>query len=252
MKLTCFQLQAMKLAPHSAYEVIMPEFLFHSNKIEGSTFSEDELVKLVEQGIVEGSHDIDDVLETKNSVDVFNYVVDTLGCPIDDEFLGTLNRMLFHDTTDEKAGFTGHYKLIPNRIRNSSVQVALPSDLPEAMHQLNAAWEHSKRDFNAIVDYHVRFEHIHPFQNGNGRIGRFLIMKQCIEQGVDLIVIDEALEQPYKSWLEIAQTTGDSHYLADIMTDCQRRFSEKMDRKGVIRLIPSEEVARALIEGLQE
>ena len=114
---------------------------------------------------------------------------------MDDEFLWTLNDMLFRETTDAKAGFTGHYKVIPNRIRNSSMQVALPSDLPRAMPELFAQWERSAKDFDAIVDYHVRFEHIHPFQNGNGRIGRFLMMKQCLENDVDLIVVDEALER---------------------------------------------------------
>ena len=151
MKIIVDQMQLMKAAPNSAYEVIMPEFLFHSYKLEGSTFSEEELVKLVEQGLVEGSHDIDDVLETKNSVDVFNYVVDTLGRPVDDEFLWTLNDMLFRETTDAKAGFTGHYKVIPNRIRNSSMQVALPSDLPRAMPALFAQWERSAKAFDAIV-----------------------------------------------------------------------------------------------------
>lgn len=247
MKINVDQMQLMKAAPNSAYEVIMPEFLFHSNKLEGSTFSEEELVKLVEQGLVEGSHDIDDVLETKNSVDVFNYVVDTLGRPVDDEFLWTLNDMLFRETTDAKAGFTGHYKVIPNRIRNSSMHAALPSDLPRAMPELFAQWERSAKDFDAIVDYHVRFEHIHPFQNGNGRIGRFLMMKQCLENDVDIIVVDEALERPYKSWLEVAQTTGDSRFLKEIMADCQQRFSRKMDEKGVTPLIPDLETAARLL-----
>lgn len=247
MKINVDQMQLMKAAPNSAYEVIMPEFLFHSNKLEGSTFSEEELVKLVEQGLVEGSHDIDDVLETKNSVDVFNYVVDTLGRPVDDEFLWTLNDMLFRETTDAKAGFTGHYKVIPNRIRNSSMHAALPSDLPRAMPELFAQWERSAKDFDAIVDYHVRFEHIHPFQNGNGRIGRFLMMKQCLENDVDIIVVDEALKRPYKSWLEVAQTTGDSRFLKEIMADCQQRFSRKMDEKGVTPLIPDLETAARLL-----
>lgn len=247
MKINVDQMQLMKAAPNSAYEVIMPEFLFHSNKLEGSTFSEEELVKLVEQGLAEGSHDIDDVLETKNSVDVFNYVVDTLGRPVDDEFLWTLNDMLFRETTDAKAGFTGHYKVIPNRIRNSSMHAALPSDLPRAMPELFAQWERSAKDFDAIVDYHVRFEHIHPFQNGNGRIGRFLMMKQCLENDVDIIVVDEALERPYKSWLEVAQTTGDSRFLKEIMADCQQRFSRKMDEKGVTPLIPDLETAARLL-----
>lgn len=247
MKINPDQMQVMKAAPNSAYEVIMPEFLFHSNKLEGSTFSEEELVKLVEQGLVEGSHDIDDVLETKNSVDVFNYVVDSLGCPIDDEFLCTLNEMLFRDTSDAKAGFTGHYKQIPNRIRNSSVQVALPSDLPQAMPELFELWENSAKDLDAIVAFHVRFEHIHPFQNGNGRIGRFLMMKQCLENDVDIIVVDEAFEAPYKRWLEIAQTGGDARFLKEMLENCQTRFHQKMDARHITPLIPDPEVAKQLL-----
>ncbi len=250
MRINPDQMQIMKAAPNSAYEVIMPEFLFHSNKLEGSTFSEEELARLVEEGLVEGSHEIDDVFETKNSVDVFNYVVDTLGCPIDDEYLCTLNAMLFRETSDAKAGFTGHYKEIPNRIHGSSVQVALPSDLPRAMPELFAMWDSSAHDFNAIVDYHVRFEHIHPFQNGNGRIGRFVMMKQCLENDVDIIVVDEALEAPYKSWLEIAQTTGESRFLKEIMTDCQQRFDRKMESKGIPALIPDEATAARLNRGM--
>lgn len=170
-----------------------------------------------------------------------------MGRPVDDEFLWTLNDMLFRETTDAKAGFTGHYKVIPNRIRNSSMHAALPSDLPRAMPELFAQWERSAKDFDAIVDYHVRFEHIHPFQNGNGRIGRVLMMKQCLENDVDIIVVDEALERPYKSWLEVAQTTGDSRLLKEIMADCQERFSRKMDEKGVTPLIPDPETAARLL-----
>ncbi len=84
-------------------------------------------------------------------------------------------------------------------------------------------------------------------QNGNGRIGRFLMMKQCLENGVDIIVVDEALERPYKSWLEVAQTTGDSRFLKEIMADCQQRFSRKMDEKGVTPLIPDPETAARLL-----
>jgi Fic family protein len=233
------QMQLMKKAPNSAYELIMPEFLFHSNKLEGSTFSEDELALLVEQGIVEGSHEIDDVLETKNSIDVFNYVIDTLGCELDDAFLFELNRLLFKNTTDEKNGFTGHYKEIPNRIRSSSVQVALPSDLPQAMHELFEQWDASLKDFDAIAEFHIRFEHVHPFQNGNGRIGRFLMLKQCLENEIDIIVVDESFDRPYKSWLEVAQTEGDSRFFKETLIDSQNLFTQKMHDRGIDRLIPT-------------
>lgn len=251
MKISLNQMKAMKAAPNSAYEIIKPEFLFHSNKLEGSTFSEVELVRLVEEGLVEGSHDLDDVLETKNSLSVFDYVVDTLGAPLSDELLCAMNEMLFEGTTEERQGFSGHYKRIPNRIRNSSVQVALPSDLPRAMPELFEGWEGSAKGFDEIVAFHERFEHVHPFQNGNGRIGRFLMMKQCIENGVDLIVVDEALERPYKSWLEVAQTTGDDRFLKEVMVDCQQRFDGKMVERGVDRLLPDEGSAAQTVEGLE-
>lgn len=247
MKISVNQMKAMKVAPNSAYEVIKPEFLFHSNKLEGSTFSEDELVRLVEEGLVEGSHDLDDVMETKNSLDVFDYTVDTLGEPLSDELLCEMNRLLFRGTTEESNGFSGHYKRIPNRIRNSSVQVALPADLPRAMPELFDGWERSAKGFDDVVAFHSRFEHVHPFQNGNGRIGRFIMMKQCIENGVDLVVVDEALEQPYKSWLEVAQSAGDDRFLKETMAECQQRFDAKMVQRGVERLLPDEEAARDLL-----
>lgn len=247
MKISVNQMKAMKVAPNSAYEVIKPEFLFHSNKLEGSTFSEDELVRLVEEGLVEGSHDLDDVMETKNSLDVFGYTVDTLGTPLSDELLCEMDRLLFRGTTEESNGFSGHYKRIPNRIRNSSVQAALPSDLPRAMPELFDGRERSAKGFDDIVAFHSRFEHVRPFQNGNGRIGRFIMMKQCIEDGVDLVVVDEALEQPYKSWLEVAQSTGDDRFLKETMAECQQRFHVKMVQRGVERLLPDEEAARELL-----
>lgn len=246
MKISINQMKAMKAAPNSAYDMIKPEFLFHSNKLEGSTFSEAELVRLVEEGLVEGSHDLDDVMETKNSLDVFDYTVDTLGQPLSDELLWEMNRLLFRGTTEEANGFSGHYKRIPNRIRNSSVQVALSSDLPQAMPELFVQWD-AASGFDDIASFHARFEHVHPFQNGNGRIGCFLMMKQCIENDVDLIVVDEALERPYKSWLEVAQASGDERCLRETLAECQQRFDAKMAERGVARLIPTEAEAAEVV-----
>lgn len=239
MKLTVDEIQLLKRAPNSAYEVIMPEFLFHSNKLEGSTFTEEELFKLVENGTVAGEHDIDDVYETINSIEAFNYMVDGLGTPVTHEMLFELNRILFQNTNSEKNGFTGHYKTLANRIRNSSVQVALPSDLPAAMDKLFSWWENSSKDFEAIARYHARFEHIHPMQDGNGRIGRILMMKQCLENDVDLIVIDEEYGNAYKQYLEFAQTEGQFDGLYAILHDSQRYFDEKMQQKGIMRMIES-------------
>lgn len=237
MKLSPEELKILKSAPNSAYTAIMPVFLFYSNKLEGSTFSVSELERLAFEGIVEGEHTLDDVLETRNSIDVFDYIVDTLDEAVTETMLYEMNRMLFKGTADESAGFTGHYKTIANRIRNSSVQVASPSDIPLAMPKLLHEYGHRPLSFEEVVDFHVRFEHLHPFQNGNGRIGRFLMLKQCIESGLDLIVVDDDIDKPYEARLEHAQAEGDPSFLYALMHECQERFDAKMEQMGVTRLI---------------
>ncbi|HIY83537.1 MAG TPA: Fic family protein [Candidatus Rubneribacter avistercoris] len=237
MRISIEHMKLLKKAPNSAYNDIMPEFLFHSNKLEGSTFSEAELEKLVESGLVTGSHTIDDVLETKNSIDAFGFVIDSLGDPIDKDFLCKLNAILMDKTQAAADGFSGRYKVIPNRIRNSGVQVALPSDVNDAMESLLSDWESRPHNLESIAAFHIRFEHIHPFQDGNGRIGRFLMLKQCIENDIDLIVIDQEYGDSYKAWLEVAQTQGDAEYFIDVLIKCQERFEEKMRERGVCRLL---------------
>ena len=248
MKTTPKQLQVVRSAPNSAYELIAPYFLFHSNKLEGSIFiTEEELRKLMESSIVSGEYALDDVIETKNSIDVFSRVVDTLGQPFANESLIEFNALLLKGTSSDRLGYIGHFKQIPNRIRNSSVQVALPDEAPTMVHDLLAWREASEKDLGAICHFHVRFEHIHPFQDGNGRIGCFIILKQCIENNVDIVAIDEEYEKPHKAWLEIAQSEGIEKLLLDVFGNAQRLFERKMEEKGIAPLTPSAETARKIL-----
>lgn len=143
-----------------------------------------------------------------------------------------MNRLLFASTTEKANGFTGHYKLIPNRISGSRIQLALPGEVAQAIEELLTVWEGSAKDFQAIADFHARFEHIHPFQNGNGRIGRFLMLKQCIESDIDIIAIDEEFERPYKAWLEVAQADGDTVYYYETLRDCRRCSTGRWSRRA--------------------
>ena len=78
--------------------------------------------------------------------------------------------------------------------------------------------------------FHQEFEHIHPFQDGNGRIGRFIILKQCIENNIDLIAIDNEYNNEYKKALYNAQTTGDISDLVNIFKLCQERLDKKLSK----------------------
>lgn len=237
MIISANKMQTLKASPNSAYEVILSEFLCQSNKIEGSTFTFEQVELFYATNKVTGDHYFEDIIETKNSFKMFDRMVDTLGVELTQELLIEFETILHRGTTMAANGESGHFKYIPNRIRNSSVQVAHPSDIPTAIPALLAEWESSPKDFESISRFHARFEHLHPFQDGNGRIGRLIMMKQCIENGVDLIVIDETHADEYKSWMEIAQTQGNFRFFDEVLRKCQSSFDARMHEIGADILI---------------
>lgn len=237
MIISANKMQTLKAAPNSAYEVILAEFLYQSNKIEGSNFTLDQIETFYATNRVTGDHYLDDIIETKNSFKMFDRMVDTLGVELTPELLIEFETILHMGTTMAANGEGGHFKYITNRIRNSSVQVALPSDIPTAIPQLLAEWDGKPKDFESISRFHAKFERLHPFQDGNGRIGRLIMMKQCIENGVDLIVIDEKHADEYKSWMEIAQTQGNFRFFDEVLRKCQSSFDARMHEIGADYLI---------------
>ena len=96
------------------------------------------------------------------------------------------------------------------------------------MFNLIEDWKESKKDIYAIADFHQKFEHIHPFQDGNGRIGRFIILRQCIENEIDLIAIDDEYNSEYRKALYNAQKTGNIEQLVEVFKKSQQRLDEKL------------------------
>ena len=102
-------------------------------------------------------------------------------------------------------------------------------------------YEKFKKDIYAIADFHQKFEHIHPFQDGNGRIGRFIILRQCLENNVDLIAIDDEYNKEYRDALYKAQTTGKIEELVEVFKKCQARLNEKLkDYEQIITQVSNE------------
>lgn len=110
------------------------------------------------------------------------------------------------------------------------------------MFNLLEDWKESKKDIYAIADFHQKFEHIHPFQDGNGRIGRFIILRQCIENAVDLIAIDDQYNKEYRDALYEAQTTENIELLVEVFKKCQIRLDEKLSSYHSTIMQVSEEV----------
>lgn len=236
-------LKLLKDTPNSAYESVKTEFLYHSNKLEGSTFTRENLEKYLLENIVEGTHEVDDVYETINSTKLFDFVVDTLNEPLSKKLILEFHRMLKDKTLDHERGFVGCWKKIPNEISGRNLKLTQPYEVDEKMDELLNTWNQSDKNLENITWFHAKFEHIHPFQDGNGRVGRFIMLKQCIENNVDLILIDDKFSKEYKEALYEAQSKNRYSKLLSVFTACQELLGSKLSfLKSTIDYITEHEV----------
>ncbi len=225
MKIPINAMQRLSKIKNSIYDDIKIEYLYHSNKLEGSTFNIKQLNILLEEKMVVGEHSINDVQETINSLELFDFVIETLNEKLTDRLLREYHSILKKNTSDEKYGFVGVYKKIPNKLRNVNIELAQPYEVEELIKILLKTKITSIED---IADFHQKFEHIHPFQDGNGRIGRFIILRQCIENKIDLITIDDEYNKEYREALYEAQTSESLGKLVQVFEKCQKRLDEKL------------------------
>ena len=138
------------------------------------------------------------------------------------------HRLLKKGTVDEEIDNIGKWKKYENRLSNTELKLCEPHLVENSIYNLLEDWKESKKDIYAIADFHQKFEHIHPFQDGNGRIGRFIILRQCLENNVDLIAIDDEYNKEYREALYKAQTEGTLEQLVQVFEKCQKRLDEKL------------------------
>lgn len=225
MKISINTMQKLSKIKNSVYDDIKIEYLYHSNKLEGSTFNIEQLNILLEDNMVVGEHSINDVQETINSLELFDFVIETLKEKLTDRLLREYHSILKKNTSDENYGLVGVYKKIPNKLRNVDIELAQPYEVEELVRNL---LENKIESVEDIANFHKKFEHIHPFQDGNGRIGRFIILRQCLENNIDLIAIDDEYNKEYREALYKAQTTGELEELVKVFENCQQRLNEKL------------------------
>lgn len=225
MKINIKQINYLKEISSPFYDEMKVEFLFHSNKLEGSTFDKEQLIKLLTENKVQGEHSIDDVQETINSLKLFDFVINKLSEELTPRLLKEFNFLLKQNTKQDEYGLIGVYKKIPNKLLGVNIETAQPFEVEE---KINDILEMQIKNIEDIANFHQKFEHIHPFQDGNGRIGRFIILRQCILNNIDLIAIDNEFEKEYKGNLYIAQTQNNIEPLVKTFRKCQERLDEKL------------------------
>lgn len=189
---------------NSLYSILKHSFLYNSNKIEGSTFTTEALALLLDKNVVTGKHTLDDVQETVNSSYVFDTIVETLGTKISHSFLKNLHSSLMFNTTIHSKGYAGIYKKIPNMIIGTETKVAQPFEVEPKLEEL-FEWYYNLKNITLddIAEFHYRFELIHPFQDGNGRIGRFLMLKQMLENNLPIKIVSWDTEDLYRNSLKL-------------------------------------------------
>ena len=231
MKINSKKMKYLSKITNSIYEDLKIEFLYHSNHLEGSTFSKDELEKLLTEKKVEGSHSLDDIIETKNSLEVFDQVINDSGEKLDKFMLFNWHKLLKKGTVDDEIHNIGMWKKYENKLRGVDLKLALPVEVDNLMFNLLSNYNELETvTLKDIADFHYKFEKIHPFQDGNGRIGRFIILKQCLEWNIDLIAIDDKYDDEYRNALYKAGKTDNSDDLVTVFKKCQNRLDEKLEK----------------------
>ncbi len=184
----------------SVYKFVQCDFAYNSNHMEGSRLTQDQTRTIFESGTVSGNEvHVDDVSETRNHFRAFDYLLDNIDTKIDDQFLFTLQRMLKEGTNDyhNPVMNVGGYKIADNMI-GDFVYTARFEDVPKKMSQLLGSYyakqEHS---FDDLLDFHEKFEKIHPFSDGNGRVGRLILFKECFANDILPFIITEDLRPFY-------------------------------------------------------
>lgn len=239
MKIDGRKMNYLAKITNSIYEELKIEFLYHSNHLEGSTFSKEQLDKLLNEKKVYGDHSFDDVIETRNSLELFDQVVRDSNEVLDKFMLFNWHRILKKGTVDDEIHNIGMWKKYENRLRGIDLKLAYPNEVESKMFNLIADWnELDKPTIEDIADFHYKFELIHPFQDGNGRIGRFIILKQCLDNNIDLIAIDDEFSKDYKEALYKAQKMGEINDLVEVLQKCQIRLDDKLKSyEGVLEAV---------------
>jgi Fic family protein len=202
---------------------------YNSNRIEGSRLTEEQTRYIFETRTIgfkeQEAVPVDDIIETSNHFVAFDYLLDTLESPLSNTIIKEFHRILKSGTSDaSKAWFAvGNWKNLANEV--GGTQTALPQDVEFEMNKLND-WYCALPEvgFENIVEYHYLFEKIHPFQDGNGRVGRLIMFRECLSANLTPFIIDNDHKQFYIRGLrEFEKVRG---YLLDTCLSAQDTYSQ--------------------------
>ena len=212
------------------YHELQVRMTYNSNHIEGSKLTEDQTRLIFETNTIDVGDGIlvDDILETVHHFRAIDYVIDKAEEELSEDIIKHLHYLLKHDTKDSTLSWfaVGDYKKRANVVGGR--ETAKPKEVPGRMRELLA-------DYNAkaivtiedVVEFHAEFEHIHPFQDGNGRVGRLIALKECLHHNIIPFIIEDNKKGFY--YRGLSEWRNEKGWLTDTCLDGQDAFIRLLD-----------------------
>lgn len=205
---------------------------YNSNRIEGSRLSAEQTRLIFETAALYAENGaslrVDDIIETANHFTAFDYLLDIADRPLNEKIIKQFHALLKRGTSDAGKDWfkVGAYKRLPNMVGDQ--ETTAPRQVARAVRELLAGYAAKKEiTFEDVVDFHYRFEAIHPFQDGNGRVGRLIAFKECLAHGILPFIINEEHKVFY--YRGLARYPAERGFLLDTCRSAQDRYREMAD-----------------------
>lgn len=233
--LTRLKLEKESAVPGGIYHKVQIDLTYNSNHIEGSRLTHDQTRYIFETntiGFQNETVNVDDIVETSNHFRCIDLVIELANYPLSESFIKQLHLILKSGTSDSrKAWFAvGEYKRFENEVGGNAT--TKPSDVAMEIKKLLKKYNQNKsKTLQEIIEFHYEFEKIHPFQDGNGRVGRLIMFKECLRNGITPFIIEEDIKEFYYRGLK--EWNNEHGYLIDTCLTAQDRFKVYMDAFGL-------------------
>lgn len=229
--LSVLQREKQSRLPGGIYHRVQIDLTYNSNHIEGSRLSHEQTRFIFETntiGIEKQAVNVDDVIETANHFRCIDLVIDDANRALSQAMIKRLHETLKSGTSDSRQDWfaVGEYKKLPNEVGGQ--ETVAPEDVENRMRALlNAYNAKTRKTLRDLLDFHVQFESIHPFQDGNGRVGRLILFKECLKNDIVPFIITDNLKMFY--YRGIREWKTEPGYLTDTCLTAQDHFKALMD-----------------------
>lgn len=229
--LDILQEQKSSKYPGGIYHKTQIDLTYNSNHIEGSRLTHDQTRYIFETntiGVENEVLNVDDIIETANHFRCIDIIIDCAKVALTEKFIKELHLTLKNGTSDSRKEWfaVGDYKKLPNEV--GGMNTALPEEVADRMKELLTEYNtKEEKSFEDILDFHVKFERIHPFQDGNGRVGRLIMFKECLKYNIVPFIIEDNLKLFYYRGLK--EWDNEKGYLTDTCLTAQDRYKAHLD-----------------------